>query len=527
MDCKSDIIDRIPVIVVDDSPESVMILTEILKRNNYEVYGFERGDDVVEKTKKIKPYLILLDIMMPDIDGLEVCRRLKADQKTKDIPIIFISALNDSETIAAGFKAGGVDYITKPIYTHEVLARAVTHIKLYTLQKELEQKNINLKEEILLGQKNKRALEESLQLFQELFNASPDSIILIDPHNRKVSWPIVDCNEAACRLNGYKREEMVGKSIDILNAEEQTRDDHDRYFANLKEKRTISFETPHRHKDGRIMILEVLTTIVNIGEKEYILGIDRDITDRKNTEQELIRAKEKAEESDRLKSAFLANMSHEIRTPLNSILGFSELLGNPNLSSEDREEYSRLVETSGNNLLNIINDIIDISKIESGLLEIVNNRFNIHNLINSIANEFELRVKQKQLSFTVRNCETNVFMVSDQSKINQILANFLSNAIKFTDNGTIELGVSITDDAVEFYVSDTGIGIENEFQEDIFKRFRQAENAFTRKYGGNGLGLSISKHLTEMLGGKIGLDSQIGLGSTFFIQFPATKYTRI
>jgi PAS domain S-box-containing protein len=325
---------------------------------------------------------------------------------------------------------------------------------------------------------------------------------------------------AACKLNGYTREVLVGKSIDILNAEEQTQEDHDRYFANLKEKKTISFETPHRHKDGHIIILDVLTTIVSIGEKEYILGIDRDITERKKGEQELIKAKEKAEESDRLKSAFLANMSHEIRTPLNSILGFSELLGDTNLSSEDREEYSRLVEVSSNNLLTIINDIIDISKIESGLLEISNNQFNVHNLIKNIAEEFEFRVKQKGLSFTISNCDENIVLVSDRSKIIQILVNFLSNAIKFTEKGNIELGVVEIENNLKFYVNDTGIGIENDFQEHIFKRFRQAENAFTRKYGGNGLGLSISKHLVELLGGKIGLNSQYGKGSTFYILIP-------
>jgi PAS domain S-box-containing protein len=510
----------IPIIVVDDSPESLILLSEILIRNNYKVYGFERGEKIVQKAKEINPHLIILDIMMPDIDGIEVCRKLKSDITTKDIPIIFISAIGDSKTITEGFNVGGVDYITKPISAREVLARAATHIKLFTLQKELEQKNLALEEEIRKGQRNKRALEESLRLFHELFNASPDSIILIDPNDRQTSWPIVDCNLAACKLNGYTREELVGKSIDILNAEEQTQEDHDRYFVNLKEKKTISFETPHRHKDGRIIILEVLTTIVSIGGKEYILGIDRDITERKKGEQELIKAKEKAEESDRLKSAFLANMSHEIRTPLNSILGFSELLGNPNLTSEDREEYSRLVETSGNNLLSIINDIIDISKIESGLLEIINDQFNVNHLIKNIAEVFEFRVKQKGLSLIVRNCDKDIVMVNDRSKIYQILSNFLSNAIKFTNKGNIELGVIQIENSLKIYVKDTGIGINNDFQEHIFKRFRQAENAFTRKYGGNGLGLSISKHLIELLGGKIGLNSQFGKGSTFYILLP-------
>jgi PAS domain S-box-containing protein len=365
-----------------------------------------------------------------------------------------------------------------------------------------------------------KEVEESLQLFRGLFNASPDSIILIDPHNQDISWPIVDCNEAACILNGYTREELVGHSIDVINAEEQTKEDHDRYFANLKEKGTITFETPHRHKDGHVIIMEVVTTIITIGGKEYILGIDRDVTDRRKAEEELIRAKEKAEESDRLKSAFLANMSHEIRTPLNSILGFSELLSDPDLNTEDREEYSRLVETSGNNLLTIINDIIDISKIESGLVEIIHRRFSVNDLIRSIEEQFELRARQKGLALTVRNCDEPVFIESDQSKLNQVLANFVSNAIKFTEEGTIELGVEVLHNQLKFYVADTGIGIEPEFQSYVFKRFRQVENAYTRKYGGNGLGLAISKHLIQLLGGEIGFDSTYQKGSTFYFLLP-------
>ena len=272
---------------------------------------------------------------------------------------------------------------------------------------------------------------------------------------------------------------------------------------------------------GRIFQISHIGMLFN--GKKAMLEVFQDITERKQSEIELIEAKEKAEESDRLKSAFLANMSHEIRTPLNCILGFTELLSEIEVEPDQRKEYSHLIGVSGNNLLSIINDIIDISKIEAGQIEVKNSVFSAQNLIQQLKSEFEFRALEKGIRLIIApdSLSTDITIQSDETKIRQVLTNFISNALKFTDAGFIEIGLKIKGDSVQFQVKDTGIGISSKYHNQIFERFRQTESADTRKYGGNGLGLAISKSLIELLGGKIGVESEEGKGSMFYFSLPA------
>jgi two-component system CheB/CheR fusion protein len=249
-----------------------------------------------------------------------------------------------------------------------------------------------------------------------------------------------------------------------------------------------------------------------------------DITDHKQSEQELIKAKEKAEEGDRLKTAFLANMSHEVRTPLNSIIGFSELLADSDFQEDQKKEFIQQIITNGNNLLAIISDIMDISKLESGKIRIYKKQINVQKFVSSIKDEFLIQIEEKnlELKLFVEENSPETEITVDEGRFRQIFYNLLSNAIKFTQKGTIEIGYQVKDRNVEFYVRDTGIGISKEFHHQIFERFRQADNTTTRKYGGNGLGLAISKNLTELMGGKIWFDSTPCKGSTFYISFPCS-----
>ncbi len=257
-------------------------------------------------------------------------------------------------------------------------------------------------------------------------------------------------------------------------------------------------------------------------EKPVIGGISFDITRLKETEQELIKAKEQAEESDRLKSTFLANMSHEIRTPLNSIIGFSELLTDPDYDDEQKETFAGSIINNGNHLLEVISDIIDISKIESGQVILSKKKFNGLELISEIYDEFKLKAHLKNIDLRIdpSTSDINCLIESDRSKLKQVLINFVGNALKFTTEGSIEIGMKVTQSAVEFFVKDTGIGIHESLHGQVFERFRQLEDSSTRKYGGNGLGLAISKSLIELLGGTIGLNSEPGKGSTFYFTLP-------
>jgi PAS domain S-box-containing protein len=236
-----------------------------------------------------------------------------------------------------------------------------------------------------------------------------------------------------------------------------------------------------------------------------ILGIGRDITERKNAEKALIEAKVKAEESDRLKTSFLANMSHEIRTPMNGILGFTELLKKPHLSGIEQQEYIHIIEKSGARMLNIINDIVNIAKVEAGQMEISVAAIDINEVLDEVTSFFkrEADIKKLKIHTFKQLAYKDAIIHTDREKLIAILTNLVKNAIKFTDSGLIEIGYSKKGDYLEFFVKDTGIGIPVEQREFIFDRFRQGSESLSRNYEGAGLGLSISKAYVEMLGGEI------------------------
>lgn len=260
--------------------------------------------------------------------------------------------------------------------------------------------------------------------------------------------------------------------------------------------------------------------------KPAIGGLSFNITKLKETEFELIKAKEKAEESDRLKSAFLANMSHEIRTPMNGIIGFAGLLKDSELTSDQQREYIKVIESSGERMLNIINDIVNISKIESGIMDIHLSEMNVNDQLEFVYNSLKLDAERKNLSFSYINALTDneVVIKTDSEKFYSILTNLVNNAIKYTVSGKIEFGYKLKSDCktevLEFFIKDTGIGIPKDRQEAIFERFIQADIGDKMARQGFGLGLSISKAYVTMLGGRIWLESKPNSGSTFYFTIP-------
>lgn len=237
---------------------------------------------------------------------------------------------------------------------------------------------------------------------------------------------------------------------------------------------------------------------------------------------DLFIAKEKAEESERLKSAFLANVSHEIRTPLNGIIGFSELFVAENATGEKREYYANTIRAKGMQLLNIVNDIIDISRIESGIFNIFKEDINLSEFASGIYNQYKSIYKNSVVKFEFHpdTILDDAVIESDRLKLKQVLVNLLENAFKFTSTGSIVLGYRKISGHIEFFVNDTGIGVDEKSFKPIFKPFRQVELAHTRQYGGTGLGLSISKRIVEFLGGKMWLESELNIGSTFYFTLP-------
>ena len=283
------------------------------------------------------------------------------------------------------------------------------------------------------------------------------------------------------------------------------------------------FELELFHKSGKKIWVEVREAPILENNKVMgIVGSLCDITKRKIIESELIQAKGKAEESNRLKSAFLANMSHEIRTPMNGILGFAELLKKPQLNDDKQKLYLNIIKKSGERMLNTINDIISVSKIESGFMDVQYSKTNINTQIEELYSFFEPEVNEKGIEFYYKNSlpESEAIIFTDSEKVYAVLSNLIKNAIKFTNSGVIVFGYKKKEDFLEFFVKDTGSGIKEDCIDFIFDRFRQGSDSLTRNYEGNGLGLSISKSYVEILGGKIWVESEEGRGSKFYFSIP-------
>jgi PAS domain S-box-containing protein len=253
-----------------------------------------------------------------------------------------------------------------------------------------------------------------------------------------------------------------------------------------------------------------------------LLLVCKDITKRKKIEEDLIRARDKAEESDKLKTAFLHNISHEIRTPMNAIAGFSALLTEPGLDIKKQNSYVEVITNSSNHLLAIVTDLIEISNIEAGMVKFTSQKINVNSILNKLHSRFNPVATEKGITFKLDQMlpDDEAYIHSDSNKLTQILTNILSNAFKFTIKGQINFGYQKRKDFLEFYISDTGIGISTDQHERIFDRFYQIESDITRRYEGTGLGLAISKSYIEFMGGKIWLTSEPGKGSVFYFTMP-------
>ena len=368
--------------------------------------------------------------------------------------------------------------------------------------------------------------EKKLKTLSKAIEQSPTSIIITDANGY-----IEFVNNKFIAVMQYSMNDVIGKKPRIFNPGHASEEVFEDMWETIKQGNVWQGENENRTKSGTSFLENVIISPLLKGSgsiSNYII-IMEDITEKKKMLDDLIITKEKAEESDRLKTAFLHNISHEIRTPMNAIVGFSSFLSEPDLTPEKRKIFTDVIIQSSDQLLSIITEIIEVATIEAGQVKINVGEVNLNTLLKLLYDQFLLKVHKQNVTLSYKTffSDEEALVLTDYIKLTEILSNLIGNAVKFTNHGYVDFGYSVNEKYLEFYIRDSGIGIPSEMHDEIFKRFRQVDYTSSRQFGGSGLGLSISKSYVELLGGNIWLQSEPNQGSAFYFNIPYRRVSPI
>jgi len=500
------------ILIVDDKVENLIALEKLLSVFNVEPIRALSGNEALQQTLNHRFALALVDVQMPEMDGYETVSYMRSSQETKLLPVIFVSAIyREDFHIVKGIESGAVDFITKPIIPEILRGKVKIFLELYEQRRSLEV-------EIVKRINTEKKLSRGNALLKSFLQSIPDLVFYKD-----LDGTYLDCNKAFSDYIGLDRKAIIGKTdLDIYSKKEvQLFSKSDKEVISGKDQ--VRMEMWGSWPDKRRVLLETHKNpiIDETGKIIGIIGISRDITEKHLDKMELQKAKEDAESANIAKSMFLANMSHEIRTPMNGIIGMTDILQQTDLSKEQKE-FLKIISLSGTSLLTIINDILDFSKIESGGIVLEKIDFKLLDPIEETIKLLSYKIQQKNLYLKLDASPDLPEVVNgDPLRTKQILINLVNNALKFTSTGGITISIELQEKAskktsILVKVIDTGIGISEEGKQKLFKSFSQTDASTSRKYGGTGLGLTISKRLVELMNGEIGVESEEGKGTTFW-----------
>lgn len=521
--------EKIDILIVDDREGGLIALEAVLSRPEYNLVRAQSGHEAIATLSEHDFAVILLDVQMPGIDGFETARIIKDHERYRDIPIIFVTAINKEERyVYKGYDHGAVDYVFKPFDSQILRSKVAVFADLHTKKRMLERQNETIREtERRERQLRLAAFEvESLKRYRNLADSIPHAV-----WRAKADGTMDYFNRVWATYTGLTKEQSIGGGWQSAFEPESLT----LFLRTWMEAMNTSspFETEALLKsqsgESRWHWIRVVPELGLANEVIAWLGTCTDIHKRKKIETELMRAREEADAANRAKTNFLANMSHEIRTPLNSILGFTELMSRPD-SQADSSQYLETIKRNGTLLLKIIDEILDISKVEADRLEIERREFDLQAMLSEIKSFLEIQASEKGLKIHF-DCLSTVprFITSDPTRLRQILINIIGNAIKFTKVGRIDISIGWTstqkeNGLLQVRVRDTGIGVDRKHESRLFEPFMQADSTMTRRFGGTGLGLALSRRLARALDGDLWLDrseNQLERGATFALEIPA------